>query len=407
VSDGKPDTVQTEARLAERRWVFILGVPVATLLMVALLVELGFHLVPNHYRDLVPWRATGQWHVPGQTYVYYGAFLSPRQPPGVAPNVVQWNRGGWHDADHDPQHPIAGTRILVLGDSYVEGIQVRLDELYHRQLERLLSEKGHVPVEAVAMGASGWGQAHELDALKTQGLGYHPSLVIAEFLAGNDVRNNNADLERLANEQMKRSSWAREWFVDSLNGGLLFPAFLFDRLDLGIRQSRGQQDPVDSDVYRVSPHTPPALWDAAWARTAVLVRDMKGAADRAGAAFLLVVFTSPMEIEAWVPGTPPAPHEMDMRLPARRMLGICAAQQVACLDLAPRFARLPKAEREQVHLAGDGHWSRVGHRLAAEETVKYLTEETRMWPRRDVRVTASSGRDVGRKKDTRTRLPAG
>ena len=382
---------RTDVRVQSlRRWGFLFGVPVAALLAVLLIVELAFHVVPNPYRELVPWRATGQWHVPGETYVYYGAFLSPRQPPDVAPNLVRWNRGGWHDADHDPAKTGAGIRVLVLGDSYVEGIQVRLDELYHRQLERLLSEKEKVPVEAVAFGASGWGQAHELEALTTKGLAYHPDLVIAEFLAGNDVRNNNDQLERLANAQMKGSSWARELFVDSLNSGLLFPAFLFDRMDLAIRQSRGQQDPVDSDVYRLAPNTPPELWEAAWTRTARLVREMKTAANRAGAEFLLVIFTSPMEIEAWVPGTAPAPHQMDMRLPARRMGEICAAQHVACLDLAPRFARLPKSERDRVHLAGDGHWSRMGHRLAAEETIRYLTEETRTWPKGFSGVTASS-----------------
>ena len=375
-------------RLCWFRWL----VPAGALIVLLILGETAFHLIPNHYRDLVPMKTTGEWHTPDKTYTYYGALLGARQPPDIAPNVVRWNHGGWNDVDHTVTKPPRTLRVLVLGDSYVEGIQVRQAELYHRRLEDMLRDRAAgFSVETMAMGASGWGQVHELDALRTKGLAYRPDLVIAEFLPGNDVRNNEPELERLANEQAQRSTLARVLFIRALNAGLLLPSYFFDRLDLGIRQWRGQQDPVDCDVYRDAPDAVPELWGAAWTRTGALLSEMKTVASGAGAELVVVFFTSPMEIDAHVPGTPPAPNRMDMRLPGRRLAAICAERSLQCLDLAPRFARLPGEERQRIHLAGDGHWSRDGHHQAARETSRYLTEETSIWRTMLRRVSAVSG----------------
>jgi hypothetical protein len=130
---------------------FRLAVPAGTILLLIALGETAFRLIPNPYQQLVPLRVVGAWHVPGQTYVYEGALLGKRQPPDVAPNVVRWNRQGWHDTDHERVKPPGTVRVLVLGDSYVEGVQVRLEELYHRRLERLLEVDGG-SVEVIAMG---------------------------------------------------------------------------------------------------------------------------------------------------------------------------------------------------------------------------------------------------------------
>lgn len=361
-------------------WFRIL-VPLGTFFLLALLTEAAFHVVPNTYQELVPMGIGGAWHAPGRTFTYYGAPLGRRQPPDVAPNVVRWNGEGWHDIDHDLIKPPGTVRVLVLGDSFVEGVQVRLYELYHRRLERLLQERDGT-VEVIAMANSGWSQEQELKALVKAGLRYRPDLVLVEFLAGNDVRTNHPELERMANDQAYRSTKARTWFIWALDRGLLFPAFLFDRTDLALRQISGEQGPIDSDVYRAEPRTDPELWSRAWDRTADLLDELHAVSSRAGAEFAVVAFTSIVEISAGVSGASrPEFAGMDMRLPARKLMALCTARGLACLDLGPRFAALPVEERKRLHLEWDGHWSRYGHDRAARETVAYLMDETSLWQR--------------------------
>jgi len=89
-------------------------------------------------------------------------------------------------------------RILVLGDSYVEGIQVSIEELFTRQLENLLngSNNGTVKYEVINMGVSGYGTTQELLLLKDKGFIFSPDLVILCFNLGNDIRNNYIKLDQ-------------------------------------------------------------------------------------------------------------------------------------------------------------------------------------------------------------------
>lgn len=359
-----------------RRLGLRLAVPVLALALALALGEAIFHVVPNRYRELVPARGANSYHGPGTEYVYEGALLGPRVP---VKNVFHWNKAGWHDADHELEKPAGTARIVVLGDSYVEGVQVALDELYHRRLEKGLAARSNRPVEAIGLGWAGWGQAQELECLRTTGLRYRPDLVVLEFLPGNDVRNNQDRLEQLANDEGSRSTFARVLFIKSINASLFFHAFLFDKLDLTLRRAGGHRDPVDSDVYSASPAEHSELWKEAWDRTDALVGDTKAELDRRGVPLVVAIFTSPLEIEACVSGPSPDPR-YDFSIPRKRMAELCRRRGIACVDLAPRFAKLPADARPGLHLLPyDGHWSALGHREGASETVRFLTEETTLW----------------------------
>ncbi len=364
------DRARERRRMAAR---FALSVSV--LIFAVGLGELAFRIVPNRYRDLVT--TLGRfWHVPGKSFIYEGALLSPRQP---FTNTVVWNGEGWHDVEHERTKPRGVARLLVLGDSFVEGVQVPLDSLYHRRIERALVARSERPVESIGLGWSGWGQTHELACLRKEGLTYDPDLVVCEFLPENDIRNNDDVLERLATDQSRRSTRARELFIDAASSGLFFLAFVCDHLDLAIRRLEGTLEPIDSDVYRSRPRVCPDRWTASWRLTEELLADMKAELASRGVPLLVVIFTKPLEIEACIPGAPPAPNDMDMRLPARRMTEICQRHGIACLDLAPRFARLPADVRRSLHLVNDGHWSSTGHAEAARETAAFLLDETDLW----------------------------
>jgi len=154
-----------------------------------------------------------------------------------------------------------------------------------------------------------------------------------------------------------------------------------DHVDLTIRRLEGATDAIDRDVYRSVPRARPDRWVTAWKRTADLLADMKAELAPRGIPLVVVIFTFDGQIEACVSGASPAFGDMDMSLPTRRMMDICARLGIACLDLAPRFAKHPPEVRRRFHLAGDGHWSSTGHIEAASETAKFMLDETDLWKR--------------------------
>jgi hypothetical protein len=367
-------------RAARRRGVIArTALVLATLALVWIAGEVLFRVLPAFAskRDVTLGSPTeSSWHDPGKRYVYLGPPLGHREEE---PNEFVWNKDGFHDADHELEKPKGCARVVVLGDSYVDAVQIPLDDCFHRRLARELAPATPPPrtVEALGFGWSGWGQVQELEALDKSIARYRPDLVVLEFLPANDVRNNHPALEDLANAP--NHSLARRIQARAIARGLLFTAWVAERIQQTLVHFSSDPEGIDGDVYRESP--PRAeLWREAWERTDALIGAISEKCEKLGARLVVAIFTSPGEIAA-CRGVP-APAGYDLRLPARRMLEICRRRGVPCIDFAPRFAARGGPDVDRVHLRFDGHWSKVGHRWAAEETRRFLVDETPIW--RDV-----------------------
>src|SRR5262249_35900136 len=55
---------------------------------------------------------------------------------------VTYNSQGWRDVEHTTKKPDGVVRILVLGDSFMEGYSVELNDLFPRRIEELVHEAG-------------------------------------------------------------------------------------------------------------------------------------------------------------------------------------------------------------------------------------------------------------------------
>jgi lysophospholipase L1-like esterase len=103
------------------------------------------------------------------------------------------NSLGFNDREHAVEKPAGRLRVLLLGDSIVEGVQVRPDQHMARLVEARAARAGH-DVEVIAMGASGQGESHQLANYVALGRARQPDVVFTYFCA-NDLWNN---LEREA-----------------------------------------------------------------------------------------------------------------------------------------------------------------------------------------------------------------
>src|SRR5262249_3945282 len=140
--------------------------------------ELVFRIVPSlraRWGDPTPPPRPGMWnHVPGETFLYEGPFLGHREHT----NEFSWNLEGFHDRDHAREKPAGAWRAVVLGDSFVEGVQVPEEALFHGVLEAELARVSSGSVETIAIAEAGWGQAEERKAFREKGAKYAPDVVI-------------------------------------------------------------------------------------------------------------------------------------------------------------------------------------------------------------------------------------
>src|SRR5262249_8193479 len=213
-------------------------------------------------------------------------------------------------------------RILVLGDSYAEGLQIPVEETFAKVLERRLAEVGDGrPVEVVNAGCSGYGTDNSLLFYRDQGRKYRPDLVLLAFNTGNDILENYTPLMRevgfpygrkpyflldgprlvlhdfplpspprwlALREALKRSCWRHSAlcrFVVTLVLPRVVPA-----------AAAADAPARTANILDVLLKKPPPVWSDAWRVTRALVRRMRHDVERDGARFAVAVFTSPWEV---------------------------------------------------------------------------------------------------------------
>jgi lysophospholipase L1-like esterase len=104
---------------------------------------------------------------------------------------VTYNAWGFRGPIPDP-NPVANvTRILLIGDSQTEGLQVRHEETYGAVLQRAL--EGLVPgqrFEVVNLAVSAYGTHQEVLTLRRYGARVRPCWVVLGFYPDNDLSDN-------------------------------------------------------------------------------------------------------------------------------------------------------------------------------------------------------------------------
>jgi hypothetical protein len=117
---------------------------------------------------------------------------------------VRINSDGFRDREHAIQKPPDTVRIAVLGDSYVEAMNVPSENAFPSLIERELSHCaaiGNRKVEVFNFGVSGYGTAHELLTLRERVWKYNPDIILLAFYTGNDFFNNYRPLNIFDTDQ--------------------------------------------------------------------------------------------------------------------------------------------------------------------------------------------------------------
>ena len=111
---------------------------------------------------------------------------------------IRTNSEGFRDDEWTVAKPAETVRIAVLGDSYVDALQVEEPNRFTERLVDALSACRSVDttsLEVMNFGQSGYGTAQELLTFRHNVTKYSPDLVILAFLPHNDLRNNSPTLQ--------------------------------------------------------------------------------------------------------------------------------------------------------------------------------------------------------------------
>jgi len=270
-----------------------------------------------------------------------------------------------------PEFPIAKppgrTRILLLGDSFVEGYTVAFEKTVGEVLAR---ETG---AEVINGGTGGYSTDQELLFFERDGSRYAPDVTILFFYV-NDITGNR--LERYWRGAKPRFRIAPGGALERVNPVLPPPgtgrdfnewlekhSHLF-RLaaDVGRRLRDREATAPPFRVYRT--RRDPGI-EEAWALTVRLLEELDRRVRASGSRFLVVLVPPVFRVH----DDAPAPEGDDLGRVERDLAAACARLGIELLN--PRAAM--RAQPERLYFEVDRHWNEAGHAFVG----RFLAERLR------------------------------
>ncbi len=102
--------------------------------------------------------------------------------------IIKLNSKGIRDYEYGYMKNDSVYRIVVIGDSFVQGSQVRLEDTTPKRLEKFLNENQTKSYEVINFGFDGYGPIPEAILIEEEIMKYNPDLVILGYDISNDIQ---------------------------------------------------------------------------------------------------------------------------------------------------------------------------------------------------------------------------
>jgi len=304
--------------------------------------------------------------------------------PGITRRLAQYghdvtfNSAGMRDREHTLAKPPGVFRILLLGDSFMEALQVPFEASLPSLLERDLEAQTGKRVEVVNGGVSGWGTDDELRYLTEYGLKYQPDLVVVAMTLHNDISDNlREDWHTMRGGQLADQPRAPMSFVQYKVVQLkAFIATRFQTYQLWRRVRHGGEMRqtgrlLNSHIVQLFREPTPERIEWGFQFTSLLLGRLKEVTSAQGGRVMLVLLPLRVQLSdssfaAFVRASGVPPAQMREGEPQRRVTAIADSLGLPVVDLLPAFRRWTADSAAPLYLEWDGHWNEAGHKLAAE-----------------------------------------
>ena len=360
------DATRSAGPSGRRLLLFRFVLVAAGLALGLLLVEGLLRLAVNLYQ---PDEELGWGFVPGKVgfkFARTGEFAHP----------VRINSHGFRDAERSHTPPEGTQRILVLGDSYAAGLQVRFGETFQQLLEgRLNAEAAEGRFEVLNLGVDGYGTAQELLLYEERAHRYGADVVVVSHFPFNDLSDNAMDTGSL--QHWLAYSYGRPYFVRE-NGELV------RRWRTGLEHwdLEGPLAPLlRSSMLYVTFHPVPGssadrlpfrhadVYDRdfgealqeSWSVTRALLGRLEARVREEGAELVVMLVSERKAVRGERGSIGPLAETL-------------AGDGRRVLDLEPRLARHPLRDEGPLYFEKDPHWNARGHRAVADAMESFLRE---------------------------------
>jgi lysophospholipase L1-like esterase len=306
---------------------------------------------------------------------------------------IQTNSHGFRDREHALEKREGVLRVLLLGDSFMEALQVEFPDAFASLFERDLRVLLGCEVEVINAGVSGWGTDDEVTFLTRRGKELHPDVVLFAATLHNDVSDNleeryhAIEREQVIAKPIRRSAWYAYWGLEArsylASHSHLYQIAYQSWKSLG-RSGAGTRL-TDHVVELMKKNPNPAVFRG-WQMTQKLLEKANALAKSEG--FTLAMFMIPTIYEVddrayseLVAAQHLNDAELDREKPIETLTAILAREGIRAIDLLPAFREWTRASGRPLYLDGDGHFNQDGHRLAAtivsQQIAGMIREEAR------------------------------
>lgn len=308
---------------------------------------------------------------------------------------VQYNAEGWRSASRGFNKPPNVFRIVVLGDSFVDGYTIPVQDRFTEVLEANLKSQA----EVINLGVAGYSTDQELLLLEQEGWKYAPDLVVLAFYY-NDVWGNGS---RYFSES---TTTQKPVFLPDAGGNLSLgnvpvpysaPALqdrfrLYGLVRTAVKRNRllyaatvkaGLADSTLPDHSRPSPtgaaggaeefavyhstETPELARE--WSITQALLRKMKQEVEQHNAHLMILYVPTRIELLPAEWSGAHLPQDYDHSVVVQRLVKICQAENIPYLDPSNRFTSVGA---DRLYYPRDPHWNATGHQVVGETLAEYL-----------------------------------
>jgi hypothetical protein len=284
-----------------------------------------------------------------------------------------------------------GVKVLLLGDSFMEALQVEYAESVAGLMETRLSAAVGTQVAVRNVAVGGWDPDQYLIQLRRSLARDSVAVVVTAMFMGNDIVLNRRDrvparvpVEEHRLRIPRRASW-RE-IVDAV----LYPVndFLEVRSQLFIlAKSRLQGLLVRLGLSAA--YFPPALLRSnagsrMWDNTASICADIAAVAKAHHTPVIFVLLPNNLQVDqarlnAYLTSFHIAPATVDVEQPNRRMRDALVPQGIEVVDATPAL-RTAHARGEKLYGDVDEHFTRAGHKVVADTLVPMVLTRLRAAP---------------------------
>lgn len=256
---------------------------------------------------------------------------------------VRTNTLGLRDYEWDPDAASACTRVLFLGDSFIFGYGVNVEDRFDTRLARLLEGEDHL-YRLINAGVPGWGTLQETRFARDHFGVFLPDILVLSF-CGNDPSDDSQFLngEMVFKEQGLIGLPGKVWLR---NHSHLYRFML--RHTTTLRRAVLRQDgKAGNETAHVDAQSAALLDDEAWKRSLDIIRELHHAyLEFNPAGRLLLLATNPEDAVI-----------------RERLSSLDNGDSLRYLDLYDAVMNIPPEQRT---LPFDRHWSVKMHAVVAE-----------------------------------------